>query len=601
MRAVCIITLGIFIAATLKADEVFPKASWKDAPDPLASPDAYAGGALSTFAGQYPQSFNYYLANNSFCSQVFSLMYETLLDMDPLTLEYTPAIASKWTISDDKQSFTFSIDPRATWSDGHPITAEDVRWTYDAIMDPANTTGPHKVSLGRFSAPKVLNKHTIQFTANEVHWQNVGAVGGFHILPKHAFSDLDFNNINFEFPVVSGPYQIAEVKEGIALHLARREQWWQRQEKRNQNKGNFEILVFRFYSERENAFEAFKKGLIDIYPVHTSRLWVKETRSDKFVKNWIVKQKIENYQPVGFQGFAMNMRRPPFDDIRVRKAMAHLLDRERMNRTLMYSQYFLHRSYYEDLYSPAEPCTNPSFTFSPERAETLLKEAGWAANPETGVLEKDGKPFAFTFLSRDPSSDKFLQIYNEALQNAGIQLSIERKDWAAWAKSMDTFDFEMTWAAWGAGLFKNPESMWHSAEANRPSGNNITGFEHEIVDALIEKQKTEFDVSRRHADCRKIDAIIAQSCPYALLWNLNYTRLLYWNKFGVPPTVLSKYGDASASLWYWWYDEDSAADLEDSMQTDSPLPPISPVVDFDQEFTPENASTHTSSIENLAP
>jgi microcin C transport system substrate-binding protein len=585
MRSVCIIVAAILAAGPLKAEKHFPESSWKDAPDPLASEDAYVGGSISTFAGQYPQSFNYYLANNTFCAQVFSLMYETLLDMDPLTMAYTPSVASKWSLSDDKRTFTFHIDPRALWSDGKPITAKDVRWTYDAIMDPKNTTGPHKVSLGRFAPPKIIDTHTIQFTANEVHWQNLGAAAGFHILPRHIFKDLEFNNINFEFPVVSGPYQIGEIKEGIVLHMSRRNQWWQRTYARHRNKGNFETLSFRFYAERENAFEAFKKGLIDIYPVHISRLWIKETRGEKFIKNLIVKQKVENYRPVGFQGFAMNMRRPPFDDVKVRKAMAHLLDRERMNRTLMYNQYFLHRSYYEDLYSTADPCTNPSYTFSPQRAGTLLDEAGWHANPDTGILEKDGKAFQFTFLSRDPNSDKFLQIYNEALQNAGIQLKIERKDWASWAKDMDAFDFDMTWASWSAGLFKNPESMWHSSEATRPSGNNITGFQDEIVDALIEKQKTIFDVNRRHADCRRIDAIVTQHCPYALLWNLNYTRLLYWNKFGTPPTVLSKHGDASAALSYWWYDEDSAADLQDAIETENALPPAEPLIIFDKEFT----------------
>jgi microcin C transport system substrate-binding protein len=576
--------LAILFTTLVHAGESFPKPEWQDVPDPLASARATVGGSISAFAGQYPQSFNYYLANNTFCAQLFSLMYETLLDMDPLTMAYTPSVASTWTISDDKKTFTFHLDPHATWSDGKPITAHDVRWTYDAVMAPESTTGPHKVALARFSPPEVIDEHTITFKAKAVHWQNLGGAGGFHILPRHVFDGQDFNTINFTFPVVSGPYRIAETKEGVAVQLARRADWWQRTAKRNRHKGNFATLDFRFYAERENAFEAFKKGLIDIYPVHTSRLWVKETRDTKFINNWIVKQKVQNYRPVGFQGFAMNMRRPPFDDVRVRKAMAHLLDRERMNRTLMYSQYFLHRSYYEDLYSPETPCTNPSYDYAPARAEALLGEAGWRANPDTGILEKNGTPFAFTFLTRDPTSDKFLQIYNEDLQNAGIQLKIDRKDWASWSKDMNEFNFDMTWAAWGAGLFKNPESMWHSTEATRTSGNNITGFQDPKVDALIEKQKTIFDVNERHAICREIDAIITRQCPYALLWNLNYTRLLFWNRFGTPPTVLSKHGDDSAAPWYWWYDEDSAADLEDALDTESPLPPHPPVINFDKEF-----------------
>ena len=118
MRLLSITSATLLATATLLADDSFPTSNWKDAPDPLASPEASVGGSISTFAGQYPQSFNYYLANNSFCAELFSLMYETLLDMDPLTMEYTPSVASKWVISDEKLTFTFHLDPQAKWSDG---------------------------------------------------------------------------------------------------------------------------------------------------------------------------------------------------------------------------------------------------------------------------------------------------------------------------------------------------------------------------------------------------------------------------------------------------------------------------------------------------
>ena len=148
----------------------------------------------------------------------------------------------------------------------------------------------------------------------------------------------------------------------------------------------------------------------------------------------------------------------------------------------------------------------------------------------------------------------------------------------------DRFNFDMTWAAWNSGLYKDPEDMWASREATRKSGNNITGFQDPEVDALIEKQKTIFNVAERHAICRQIDALVTAKCPYVLLWNLDYVRLLYWNKFGMPPTVLSKYGDADSALWLWWYDEDSAADLEAAMNKGSFLPPRPAEVGFDETF-----------------
>ena len=291
------------------------------------------------------------------------------------------------------------------------------------------------MSLETFGHPEIVDAHTIRFTAKEVHWRNLGAVGGMSIMPAHAFKDQDFNKINFEFPVISGPLRIAEIKEGIFTRMERRKDWWGWALASNRNQMNFDSITYRFFAETENAFEAFKKGQIDVFAMNVARLWVKETTGEKFEKNWIVKQKVRNHQPSGFQGFAMNMRRAPFDDVRVRKAMAHLLDREKMNSTLMYSQYFLHKSYFEDLYGADTPCTNEVFTFDKEKARALLKDAGWVANPETGILEKGGKPFAFEFLGRSASEDKFLVIFGEDLKDVGISMKIEKKDWAATANT----------------------------------------------------------------------------------------------------------------------------------------------------------------------
>ncbi len=564
--------------------KIWPPKTWTDQADPVADTNALPGGEISVFGGQYPKSLNYYLDNNSLSSEIFNALFETLLTLNPLTMEYEPGIADQWSISDDKKTFIFHINEKARWSDGTPVTAEDVRWTYHVILDPKNMTGPHKISMERFAPPEIVDKATIRFTAKEIHWKNLLAASGFQILNKKAYEKTDFNTINFEFPVVSGPYKLGRIEEGVLLNLNRRADWWHINAKSSKNKGNFETITYKFFAERTNAFESFKKGIIDLFPVYTSRIWINETSGDTFLKNHIIKQKIHNHKPIGFQGFAMNMRQPPFNDIRVRQAMAYLLDRNKMNQTLMYNQYFLHRSYFEDLYSDTNPCPNPAIDLDKKKARELLAQADWVVNPGTGFLEKNGKKFSFKFLTRAASSEKFLSIYAEDLKDAGIDMIIDKKDWASWARDMEEFNFQMTWAAWGSGIFKDPESMWLSAEADRKSGNNITGFKNKIVDQLIEKQKTIFDIQKRNDIYREIDQLIYQEYPYVLLWNIDYTRLLYWNKFGVPPTVLSKYGDESSAIWYWWLDEDSAAELGDAIGMKTTLPPRPPSVRFDDVF-----------------
>lgn len=571
------------LALPLLAAETFPKPDWRDMPNPLACPDAVPGGTLVLSAGQSPKSLNYYLDNNSFTAQIFEALYDSLLGTDPLTADFTPGLANRWTISDDQKVFTFEIDPAAKWSDGRPITAADVKWTFDKIMEPGSQTGPFRVGLETFTntPPKILGDRVIQFTSGEVHWRNLLSLGGLQLLPSHVLSNADFNKLNFEFPVVSGPYRLGTLKENIELRLERRADWWQRNGLSTRHTLNLQTLVFRFFAEQENAFEAFKKGELDVFPVYMSRLWNQEAVGEKFDRHWIVKQRVRNHHPVGFQGFAMNQRRPPFDDLRVRQAMALLLDRDKMNRTMMFNAYFLHRSYYEDLYDKANACTNTSYAFEPEKARALLQEAGWRPDPKTGRLEKNDRRLSFTFLTRDVSSDKFLALYSEDLKKAGIELKIERKDAAAWSRDMDAFNFDMTWSAWGSTLFKDPEDMWASREADRPSGNNYTGFKDVRVDALIERQKTIFDLPQRDRICREIDARICAQVPYVLLWNLDYTRLLYWNKFGVPPTVLGKFRDERDVITYWWYDADSAAELKAAQASGAALPARPESVDFD--------------------
>ncbi|HOU20584.1 MAG: ABC transporter substrate-binding protein [Kiritimatiellae bacterium] len=572
MKNIAWMALALALACGAPAEQVFPREGWVEAPNPLASEFAEKGGMLVVYMGPYPKSFNYYLDQNVMSAELFGQFYETLLSQHPVTLDMEPLLAERCVLADDLQTFTFHMNPRARWSDGRPVTAEDVRWTFETILDPKNLTGPHKIGLERFEAPEVLDEATIRFVAREIHWENLLTLAGLQVLPKHAFAGKDFNLQNFDFPVVSGPYRLGAIREGLQVTLERRSDWWAAGLPRFRNVANFDVLRFRFFEERDNAFEAFKKGEIDLFPVYTAHVWANQTSGEKYDRNWLVKQEIWNQKPVGFQGIALNQRRPPLDDPRVRRALAHLYHREKMNETLMFNAYFLHRSYYEDLYDANRPCPNDGIPFDKEQARALLAEAGWQADPATGRLAKDGQPLRLRYLSRGATDDKFTAIFQEDLKDVGIELIVDKKDWAAWTKDMDEYSFDMTWAAWSAGIFKNPESMWLSKEADRPSGQNITGYKNPDVDALIEAQRTEFDVQKRHDIVRRIDAIVTKDMPYVLLWNKSDTRLVWWNKFGLPDAPLGKFGDERSAHAYWWYDPDAAADLSHAMKTGRVLP-----------------------------
>ena len=561
---------GVLVA---RAETVFPAEGWTEEPSRYANPDAPKGGRLVLAAGAAPKSLNYYLENSTFAAQVCSMLYESLLSRDPDTGEYAPALARRWTVSDDGLAFTFEIDPDARWSDGEPVVAEDVRWTFDAVMAPTNMTGAAKVALAAFDPPEVLGERTVRFVAHERHWRNLGAVGGLFVLPSHAFRGRDFNRLNFDLSVVSGPYRLGELRENRSLALERRPDWWAAARPANRGLWNFDTVEWRFFASRENAWEAFRKGIVDAFAVYTASTWVLDARGERFDKGWIVRRAVRNRKPVGFQGFALNLRRAPFDDVRVRRALALLLDRASFNRSLMFGQYFLHRSYWEDLWDEAHPCPNELLGFDPDRAAALLDEAGWTRDPATGRRTKDGRELAVRFLSNSSTSDKFLARWRVALEAQGVALKVERKDWAAWMRDMDEYDFDVTWCAWSSGLEKDPEGMWSGAQAAEKGGNNITGFADPRVDALIDAQRTELSLERRNDICREIDAILAEAVPYILLWNADSTRLCWWNKFGMPPAILSRFGGEDDIVSLWWRDAEAEAALADAMAEGAPLPP----------------------------
>ena len=136
----------------------YPSTNWVERPDPVASPYAKKGGVLRFNGSQSPKSYNAYIDNNTYTKMTFDLMYENLLTVDAETLDFEPGLARRWAVSDDGREYTFVLDERARWSDGQPITADDVKWTFDVVMDPKSDTGPFKTMLGVFESPEIIDE-----------------------------------------------------------------------------------------------------------------------------------------------------------------------------------------------------------------------------------------------------------------------------------------------------------------------------------------------------------------------------------------------------------------------------------------------------------
>ena len=524
--------------------------------DPSADKRAVKGGKLRAWGSAFPKSLNYWTEPTSFNGTIMSLLFDSLLNLHSTEDKYVGILAEKWEISSDKKTFLFSLRPQAKWSDGKSITSDDFIFYYDTIMNPSNLTAPHKVGLKRLKRPVKIDDFTFSVTAKEIHWANFNQAASLLPLPKHLWEGSNFNQIHFDFPVVSGPYRIKTVKKNRRLELIRNTNWWGEMLAYNKYKYNFDSFLYRFVEDRTKALQAFQRGDFDVYPIYTSSIWHEQTLFPAVKKGWVSRENIYNHSPVSFQGMAVNLRKKKFKDIRVRKALAYLLDREIINDKLMYNQYFLLNSFFPDLYPNYQNAKVPIIKYDEERARKLLAEVGYDVNSE-GKLVKDENPLTLTFLTFSADT-RHLELYINSLRKVGIVASIEKISLATLRTRIQNFDYEIYWAAWGGARLKDPETLWHGDQADKKGSYNIPGYKNAKVDQLIEQQKTEFDISRRNEILRQIDAYLVADIPYLLLWQNDHHRLLYWNYFGTPTNRFAKYDNEAAINVYWWYEGDLA-------------------------------------------
>ena len=538
--------------------------------DPIASKDARPCGTITLWGSSMPKSFNMWEDYNSFSAELMGMMFEPLVSLHSTEDREVGILADTWSVSEDGRTFVFHVDRRARWSDGKPVTAEDVQFYYDVIMDEKNLTPIFKVGLSRFDRPEILDSLTVKMTAKESHWGNFWEAAGMLAFPKHAWAGKDFNQIRYEFPVVSGPYKIKTFREDRYVELARRADWWGFKKNWNRGKYNFEKIRYRFMNDQTKALEAFKKQDINAYAIYTSSIWMKQTDFDAVQKGWAVKQRIFNKEPIGFQGMAINLRKPQFQDVRVRRALNMLLNRESMNEKYMFGQYFLLNSYYPDLWENNQNPTVTNYKFSPDSARALFAEAGYKVNAQ-GVLEKDGKPFAINFITSQEDL-RHLTLFQEDLKKVGVQASIEQMSQSTLRKRLDDLDFDLYWVNWGAGRLRDPEASWSSATALQKGTNNLSGVQDKTVDSLINLQKTEFDLAKRNEILKALDNRLAEIVPYVLMWQCDHHRILYWNRYGTPDKVFDRFNREDAIPVYWWLDPEKSAALDKAMKAGEALP-----------------------------
>ncbi|MCI0472776.1 MAG: ABC transporter substrate-binding protein [Ignavibacteria bacterium] len=508
--------------------------------------------------------------NTFFNNYLTDLLYESLLSQDPVNDEYIPRLATHWKISDDKKTLSFRINPDARWADGMPVTAEDVAATWKLMADP-EILDPYLNSLvNTYELPVAESKYIVTVKSKEFSWRQFHyAATAFKIFPAHLIDGLGgkgfLETYNFKYLAGTGPYLVQEndVIKDQSITIRRRSDYWGEKEKFSAGVNNFDAIKILFILDESLEYEKFKKGEIDILSVRKASAWNEKYEYDEVKRGIVLKRKIFNEYPTGYQGISMNTRVSPFSDINVRKAFAYLFDRKKFNEKLFYNAYFPIYSYFPG--TEFANSTNPQTGFNPDSAAALLAASGWTQKNSEGYLVKNGKVFEAD-LQFQKGMDRWLTIYQEDLKKAGIKLNLKETDYPTAFKTGMEHNFRLLPISWTGNVIPNPEGNFTSELADKPNTTNWSGIKDGRIDSLCTVYNALFDKNERIKVIREIDLILSEFHGYVLMWYAPYHRFVFHNKFSYPDGMIGKYSSIYDVPRLWYFDPEKSFDYQEAVK-----------------------------------
>lgn len=538
MARSAVLVLSVYVAFFLGSAHGAPKeskyVSGKSSFEKL--PAQPKGGTLYDSLGGNPKVINPLLRtdNNSFLTEKYLWLY--LMDQDPDTLKFIPALAESLTISADKKSYTFVLNAAAKWQDGTPVTTEDVKFTFDTMMDPKSNTAVRRVYYEGVKLT-IKDARTFTFFVPEPKFFTLEFMCTFRTLNKKQYeNEKDFNSAKAVMqPIGNGPYKLTVFQRDQRLEFERVKDWWGDQVPNLKNRWNYDKVVLRLITDPSLLYERFLKGEVDLMTFAGPGLetFVQKARgSDKAKIGTSPKDgkdlwadEFKNKAPRGYDYIGWNLRNPMFASVKTRKALAHLIDVASIIEKVKFGYAIPSTSPFGSLTANSAPELRKAgklITYDLKKAMALLKEDGWADSNGDNILDKkiNGQQVDFKFTlkynSNNPARGKIAQILKENYKKAGIEVTIRAMEWNAYLDDIYKRQFDAIVMAWTGVVVPNAKQIWHSSsEANQ--GSNAVGYNNPKVDALIDKSNLELDPKKRPALMQEINRLIYEDQPYAFL------------------------------------------------------------------------------------
>lgn len=419
----------------------------------------------------------------------------------------------------------FTLRPEARFSDGSPVTIEDVMWSFETL----GTEG-HPRYLGTWSKVARMEQtgeRSVRLTFNTPDRELALLMGMRPVLKKAQWAGQDFTRSSMEVPVGSGPYVVDRVDPGRSISFRRNPDYWGRDLPLTQGLNNFEVIRYDYFADSNAMFEAFKAGEIDIWRELNAARWDRDFAFPAVLSGQVVKAEVPHQRPSGIIGLVMNTRNPLFADWRVRQALIEAFNFQFINRTLTGGKDQRIASYFSNStlaagdgpaqgrvrellepfaaelppgtlegYALPEGADRPIDRGSARQALTLLEEAGWSVQRDGRLRDAEGRPFAFEILLNQAGSSmrsssevqQMVDIYVEALRHLGIDARVTLLDSAQYVERTNNYQFDMTWYERALSLSPGNEQMlyWGRAGVTEPGSRNWMGIDTPAAEAMVQ-------------------------------------------------------------------------------------------------------------------
>lgn len=465
-----------------------------------------SGGTMVDALSGEPSGLIAMLAGESSASAIAGNIFNSLLKYDK-NLELTGELAQSWQVSADKKTITFHLKPNLKWADGQALTSEDVLFTWKVMTDDKTRT-PYGADYKLVKNASAPDPQTFVVSYAHPYAPALDSWASLHVLPKHILQGQDINNSDFSrHPVGSHYYQLASWKNGESISLVRNPN-------ATQGAPKIDRLMSRIIPDKAAQFLELMADNIDsmaLNSVQYARIF--PARPELNQQFNLYKELGNSYTYLGF-----NLKRKPFDDVRVRKAFNYAIDKQEIIDGVLLGLG-------EPVSSPYKPGTrwsNPKlspYPYDPEKAKSLLAEAGFSDHDGDGIVDKNGQPLSFEILTNQNKEREMTAVLiQRRLKEIGVDVSIRVVEWATFiSRFIKTGDFSAVVLGWGLGQEPDQFNIWHSSQ-QEPGQFNFIGYKNPQVDHLLESGRLELDPDKRMKIYHQFAEILYQDSPIVYLF-----------------------------------------------------------------------------------